>query len=401
MKIAGSITVAFFLVGGWAGACAADPILWPKSEGGNDHYYEIDLDARSFEDARTAAAALEPPEGYAEGHLVTITSSAEQTFVAAEFPPLASCLPFNGPCIWMDLSDEAAEGTFVWLDGIDAGLTLQQAGYSNWVGGEPNNSGGENCAVYGWNGTTQWNDVPCDGLDVAIVEWEPLLQSKLILWPSSEGGNDHYYYLDASAARTLEDARAAASTVEQPAEDYGEGHLVTITSAEEQAFIVGEFPPLETCRPFQGPCIWIDASDAQTEGQFQWLDGPEAGMTFWPQGGYSNWSPSEPNDFGGEDCAIYGWNGTTQWNDGGCQGMSLSIVEWEMLPPRACGDATPPDGITAPDALYVLRSAVGTASCDLCVCDVDGGGTITAPDALRVLRHAVGQNVELQCPACG
>ncbi|HYC57364.1 MAG TPA: C-type lectin domain-containing protein [Candidatus Binatia bacterium] len=398
---------AFLFLCGWIKPAAAEPVLWPSAEGGNDHYYDIDLTSRSLADARVAAATAEPPEGYGEGHVVTITSAAEQAFLAAEFPPLETCAPFNGPCIWIDLSDEQSEGNFVWLDGPEAGLSLQQIGYSNWAAGEPNNSSNEDCAIYGWNATTGWNDVGCAGPNVSIIEWEPVVAPKLVLWPSSEGGNDHYYYLDV-VARTFAEARTAASMNELPAQGYGEGHVVTITSAEEQAFLAEEFPPLETCRPFQGPCIWIAASDAETEGQFQWLDGPEAGSTFWPEGGYSNWFPAEPNNSAEEDCVVYGWTDTAQWNDVSCGGTSMSLVEWEFatttttttIPLDTCGDAVPPAGVTASDALYVLRSAVGSAQCEPCVCDVDDSGTLTATDSLRTLRNAVGQNVQLQCPSC-
>jgi len=54
----------------------------------------------------------------------------------------------------------------------------------------------------------------------------------------------------------------------------------------------------------------------------------------------------------------------------------------------------------ASDALFVLRTAVGNVSCDLCVCDVNDSGTITASDALIVLQFAVGQPVVLNCPPC-
>jgi len=49
--------------------------------------------------------------------------------------------------------------------------------------------------------------------------------------------------------------------------------------------------------------------------------------------------------------------------------------------------------------LHVLKSAVGTATCDLSVCDVNSSGTRTATDALLVLKKAVGQPVALSCPA--
>ncbi|MBI5505584.1 MAG: hypothetical protein HY899_12350 [Deltaproteobacteria bacterium] len=66
-----------------------------------------------------------------------------------------------------------------------------------------------------------------------------------------------------------------------------------------------------------------------------------------------------------------------------------------------CGKPTNSSG-TAPksaDALFTLRSAVGSSVCDKRVCDADNSNTITASDALRVLRAAVGQAVTLTCPA--
>ncbi len=53
---------------------------------------------------------------------------------------------------------------------------------------------------------------------------------------------------------------------------------------------------------------------------------------------------------------------------------------------------------TASDALFVLRAAVGAATCDERVCNVNGTGGITAADALLLLEKAVGQNVTLACP---
>ena len=56
--------------------------------------------------------------------------------------------------------------------------------------------------------------------------------------------------------------------------------------------------------------------------------------------------------------------------------------------------------VTASDALFVLQTAVGSETCEACVCDVDGSGTIAASDALITLKKAVGQEVTLSCPAC-
>lgn len=55
---------------------------------------------------------------------------------------------------------------------------------------------------------------------------------------------------------------------------------------------------------------------------------------------------------------------------------------------------------TAQDALYTLRTAVGSLTCDLCICDVNASSKVTAADALLLLKKAVGQDVPLACPAC-
>ena len=72
-----------------------------------------------------------------------------------------------------------------------------------------------------------------------------------------------------------------------------------------------------------------------------------------------------------------------------------------------CGDPVdpslgsgPPSVVTASDALFTLKSAVGSETCALCVCDVNDSGSITASDALLVLSHAVGVGVGLDCPTC-
>ncbi len=68
----------------------------------------------------------------------------------------------------------------------------------------------------------------------------------------------------------------------------------------------------------------------------------------------------------------------------------------------ACGaPATrnlPPKKPLASDALFVLKSAVGSAVCAKCECDTNNDSQINASDALRTLKAAVG-TVTLTCPA--
>jgi cysteine-rich repeat protein len=66
-----------------------------------------------------------------------------------------------------------------------------------------------------------------------------------------------------------------------------------------------------------------------------------------------------------------------------------------------CGDPDNNGAVSAGDALFVLKVAVGLASCDNCVCNVDSvGESTTASDAFRTLRSAIGLPDELICPPC-
>jgi hypothetical protein len=89
----------------------------------------------------------------------------------------------------------------------------------------------------------------------------------------------------------------------------------------------------------------------------------------------------------------------------------LGMLPAPGTPPSPCGDPVPDTGMTAhtparpsavraSDALFILRTAVGTLACQACVCDIDGSGSITATDALVALKIAVGQALALSCPAC-
>jgi len=87
-------------------------------------------------------------------------------------------------------------------------------------------------------------------------------------------------------------------------------------------------------------------------------------------------------------------------------------VTTTTLPAVVCGDPIgegavwsesrrdAPRVVTASDALYILSAAVGSASCENCVCDVDGSSMVTAVDALAALQFAIGIDVELNCPPC-
>jgi hypothetical protein len=97
------------------------------------------------------------------------------------------------------------------------------------------------------------------------------------------------------------------------------------------------------------------------------------------------------------------------WDSRGQQGQGSAVVGQRYCVMSngldACGDASCPPNIqsgalTASDALFVLRAAVGFETCPACVCDANGSSTVTAVDALVVLRSATGLSATLACPAC-
>jgi hypothetical protein len=58
-------------------------------------------------------------------------------------------------------------------------------------------------------------------------------------------------------------------------------------------------------------------------------------------------------------------------------------------------------GPKASDCLFILRTAVGSSTCEpACICNTSGSGGTTASDALICLKKAVGQDIELNC-LCG
>ena len=110
--------------------------------------------------------------------------------------------------------------------------------------------------------------------------------------------NGHYYEFIPSQAITWTAARATADLMNY----YGmQGYLVTITDAAESQ-IAGELS-LGTG--------WIGGNDAESEGVWKWVTGPEAGTTFWnggpggsaPAGMFENWNNNEPNNSNNEDFA--------------------------------------------------------------------------------------------------
>ena len=195
-------------------------------------------------------------------------------------------------------------------------------------------------------------------------------------------GNSHFYEyvsfistLEApSVGRSWTTAKTAAASSMN--EYFGlTGYLATITTAEENAFIIGKVSGI----------AWLGASDAETEGTWKWVTGPEAGtVILTPYTGveesdpYSNWNGTgEPNDSNNADYLhIMDWTTPAgRWNDlpdnGSVEGPYKAtgyIIEW---------NGTPQETLTGVTTIQVLGPVVAISAPSYAGIDTDITGPVT------------------------
>ena len=176
------------------------------------------------------------------------------------------------------------------------------------------------------------------------------------------------------------------------------GYLATVTSLEEHQFI----------REKTAATAWIGGSDADSEGTFVWMDGPEKGQVFWQSGknsrttntfvgtdnspvagfkygtAFNYFSDGEPNNSSNEDWAEFGFgsNGVgSSWND--CRnscGRTRYIIEYgdtgdaKTSATASISVSTPP---SAPTSLTSSALSATDVRVNFGVPASNGGSTIT------------------------
>ncbi len=253
----------------------------------NNHVYEYVSTPMSWEEARATAAGMS--FGGVPGHLATVTSLAENAFLVSQFPTQSS------PWLGGEQPPGSVEpaGGFRWITGEPFVFTA-------WRAGEPNNGGaGEEVIAYSAPNPDLWNDFPnrSDFLRPFLVEYDlPTVPERRVI-------NGHHYqivwtFLDWTAARN------AAATLTLDGEP---GHLATVTSLAENAFLSGRF--------HTSMAAWLGGEQPpgsiEPDGGWQWVTG-EAFE-------FEAWGPGEPNDSNtlgpSEEAIAYFAAFPTTWND--------------------------------------------------------------------------------------
>ncbi len=159
------ICVMGLLFSASADVCSAAPVEWAVADGGNGHFYQY-VSARTITWANARLAAEGRMVDGAQGHLATITSQAENDFIAA------NCMGFDlGAWLggWQEVGAGPAEG-WHWVTG-------EPWDYTNWQVNQPDDWNGwveeDRLDMYGFSDLlgprSYWNDSNYERPDFWIV----------------------------------------------------------------------------------------------------------------------------------------------------------------------------------------------------------------------------------------
>ena len=232
------------------------------------------------------------------GHLATVTSKEEDAFLYRLWKKSG----VTNPC-WLGATDKDEKGVWKWVTG-------EAFTYKGWSSGQPVSTKNHNYLEYykdGW-----YNDDNDSYKDSFICEWER--GTSIPVETGASFGSSTYRVFagkyDWVTAKALCEALG--------------GHLATITSAEEDAFVYN------LCvMTGQKTCL-LGATDAGVEGVWKWVTGEPFD--------YSNWHAKEPNSGTAENYLSYYSSYTDgKWCD--IQSQNSFVCEWDNIEEMVDKDA--------------------------------------------------------------
>lgn len=160
--------------------------------------------------------------------------------------------------------------------------------------------------------------------------------SPTVIWDTATGGNGHAYAL-VNESLTWAEAKLVAEALVPPP-GFGAGHLLTISDAAEQEFVINHVGQIVSGGENDG--AWAGFSDEAVEGEWRWIDqtpGIWQDPAVFPnpiQTAYVNWESGEPNNASGLEHYL-SIRGSGGWNDYATalrgRPNDQYLVEWEPL----------------------------------------------------------------------
>ncbi len=138
--------------------------------------------------------------------------------------------------------------------------------------------------------------------------------------PILYNGNGHYYDVISAAVTFPTALRGFRSSLEVSSKFYYP-HLLTINSYDEAYFIHTTLGVQEA---------WLAASDENKEGEWRWVDGPEAGLIVSP----AFWLPGEPNNYNSSE--VYATTYANGWFDVHSTATQIFVLEYELQHSSGC-----------------------------------------------------------------
>ncbi|XP_033624617.1 macrophage mannose receptor 1-like [Asterias rubens] len=243
----------------------------------------LKMDSKSFFEAQKDCQSYDQ-----DTDLVVMTDDSLNDFIKKQ-------IKNTGVDFYIGLHDLSTESKFTWVNGEE----LKPQNSPNWLPGEPNNSGNEDCVEIMYNG--KWNDVPCSFTQNFICQRPndiPLDCDEDNGWVV--GLDSCYKFYDST--KTWEDAR-------QYCRDR-DSDLMVIGSADEQSVVTSQ------AISKKWKTFWIGLTDKKTyKGKYQWVDGSSVGTL-------KNWAVNQPNnkyfDKGGDCVEILDKPLDGKWTTAAC-----------------------------------------------------------------------------------